>query len=277
MGEDLDQPAVQAARAAGAAAQRVGVTVRELEQLNEMRTAIDLFCRVWNADSPDQLINISIMRAMAHAGNYIVGAYRDGAMIGAVAAFLGPQHLHSHLAGVEPGGQGAGVGYVLKLHQRAWSLARGLPEVRWTFDPLIRRNAYFNLQKLGACATGYLVDFYGPLEDGINVGDATDRLYVRWVLASPAAVEAAGGRPLEVPKSAASRLVEVPPDIEALRASDPRSAADWRYAVREALQRPMGEGWRIAGITRDGFYVLEPPPPCAGSTHPAGETTKEEA
>jgi predicted GNAT superfamily acetyltransferase len=260
---DADDPAdlaAESAQAAELAARRAGVTVRELDRLDEMRVAADLFCRVWNADSPDQVLNTSTMRAMAHAGNYVVGAYRDGTMIGAVVAFLGPDHLHSHVAGVEPGGQGAGVGYALKVHQRAWTLARGLPEVRWTFDPLVRRNAYFNLQKLGACATEYLVDFYGPMADGINAGDATDRLYARWVLAAPPAVQAARGRPVDAPKSAVSRLVEVPPDIEALRASDPRTAADWRYAVREALDGPLRDGWRIAGITRDGFYVLDPPP-----------------
>src|SRR5262249_19079167 len=99
----------------------------------------------------------------------------------------------SHITGVDRTGQSAGVGYALKQHQRAWALARGIPAVRWTYDPLVRRNAYFNLHKLGAAAREYLPDFYGAMDDGTNTGDTTDRLYVSWEPTSPAAVAAARG------------------------------------------------------------------------------------
>ena len=65
--------------------------------------------------------------------------------------------------------------------------------VRWTFDPLVRRNAHFNLHKLGATASEYLPDFYGPMDDGINTGDASDRLMADWQLTSARAVGAAHG------------------------------------------------------------------------------------
>ena len=77
------------------------------------------------------------------------------------------------------------VGYALKLHQRAWALQRGIATITWTFDPLVRRNAYFNLAKLGVRATRYLPNFYGAMQDPINAGDDTDRLLVDWDLASP--------------------------------------------------------------------------------------------
>jgi predicted GNAT superfamily acetyltransferase len=195
-----------------------------------------------------------------------------------VVAFFGADHLHSHITGVEPGKQGAGVGFALKQDQRAWSLERGIATVCWTFDPLVRRNAYFNLQKLGAVPEAYLPDFYGPMADGINLGDVTDRLYVRWDLASPRAVAAAHGQPAEVstgdagvlldrageepaPGDAAptgrALLVAVPSDIEAMRDRDRAAADRWRYAVRSALTTALDAGYRITGLTRDGYYLLE--------------------
>jgi predicted GNAT superfamily acetyltransferase len=54
--------------------------------------------------------------------------------------------------------------------------------VRWTYDPLLARNAHFNLQKLGAFADGFERDFYGEMDDQLNRGDRSDRFTVRWEL-----------------------------------------------------------------------------------------------
>jgi predicted GNAT superfamily acetyltransferase len=261
-------------------AARLGLRIADLTTLAEQRAAAELFGRIWRAD-PDRLINISLLHALAYSGSYVVGAYRGGQMLGAAVAFLGADHLHSHITGVEPTGQGGGVGYALKLHQRAWSLRRGLAEVRWTFDPLVRRNAYFNLHKLGAWVAAYLPDFYGEMVDGINTGDATDRLYIRWELASPVVAAAVRGElpdadsraarvllgrsetdapvePAEVPAlDGPAVLVAVPADVEALRARDPEAATQWRYAVREAMCHALDRGYRVTAMTRDGWYLLE--------------------
>jgi predicted GNAT superfamily acetyltransferase len=252
-----DSAPLTAGRDAAVAAQRAGVRVAELTGIDDLRAAADLLCRVWGAGSPDQIVNLPTLRALTHAGNYAAGAYRNGRLIAATVTFLGIGHLHSHVTGVVPGGQGAGVGYVLKLHQRAWALEHGIPEVRWTFDPLVRRNAYFNLQKLGAWATAYLVDFYGPLADGINVGDASDRLYVTWELAGARAAAAVRGELPAPQPGPAAVLVRLPADIEGLRASDPAEAARWRHAVRDELRVALAAGRQITGVTRDGCYVLE--------------------
>src|SRR6266511_29818 len=204
-------------------------------------------------------------------------------LVGAAVAFFGADHLHSHITGVDRTAQAKGVGFALKQHQRGWALRRGLNRVCWTFDPLVRRNAHFNLHKLGATATAYLPDFYGALKDGINTGDASDRLYIDWVLDSPAAIAAAGGQPHPVspadpvvvldcvhdePVAGGSSgdprrwlLVAVPPDIEGLRGSRPELAARWRYAVRDAVTGAFARGYRIAGMTGDGRYALEPGAP----------------
>ncbi len=276
------QRAADAAEAwsrAQAAANRHGLRIAELTEMAEYDAAAELFCRIWRVGSADELINTGLMRALAYAGNYVVGAYRGGALVGAAVAFRGADHLHSHITGVVPEAQGGGVGYALKQHQRAWSLARGIAEVCWTFDPLVRRNARFNLHKLGALPTAYLPDFYGAMTDGVNVGDASDRLYVTWRLDSARAEAAARGVPTEPstegaralvmrvgdrpeptgPPAPESRrlLVALPLDVEALRATDPELAAPWRLAVREALVGALAAGYAITALTRDGYYLLE--------------------
>ncbi|BCB84056.1 GNAT family N-acetyltransferase [Phytohabitans suffuscus] len=264
--------------AAAAAADRLGVRVVELSEVDDQRAAALLLQRVWHAASPDQLVNASLMRAFSHSGNYVVGAYRGDQLLGAAVAFLGTDHLHSHIAGVEPGRQGSGVGFAMKLYQRVWALDRGLPAVCWTYDPLVRRNAYFNLCKLGARATAYLPDFYGPMDDGINTDGPSDRVYVSWDLTSPGANAAArgrcqevdpaggvvvlgrdeGGAPVPVAEAGGRRLlVAAPSDVEALRGTDARLAGRWRYALRDAVMAAMERGYRVAGVTRDGWYVLE--------------------
>ncbi|MEU8075664.1 GNAT family N-acetyltransferase [Catellatospora citrea] len=277
---------VQAEELARAAADRLGVRMRELSTVAEQNRAADLLCRVWRADSPDQLINGGMLRALEHSGNYVVGAYRGDELIGAAVGFFGDGHLHSHIAGVDPAKQSGGVGFALKQHQRAWALARGIGEVCWTFDPLVRRNAYVNLHKLGATAADYLPDFYGEMNDGINTGEATDRIYVRWELLSPVAVAAARGEVREVdlpalraagaaellgrterdapvppaapvPADGRVLLVAVPGDIERLRAENPVVAKLWRPAVRDVVCGALEAGYRITGMSRDGWYVLE--------------------
>lgn len=268
------------------AADRLGLRVSELVEAPSHHAAAALLQQVWRADTPDVVMSPSLMTALAHSGNYVVGAFQDERMIAAAVGFLGVGHLHSHVAGVDRAVRAGGIGFALKQHQRAWALARGITEVCWTFDPLVSRNAYFNLHKLGASVTEYLPDFYGELPDGINGGDPTDRLYVRWRLTSPEARRAAGDQPggpdgvdadalrrggaqvlLDrvderpsgsgpVERAGEALLVAAPSDIEGLRRRDPAAASAWRYAVRGALVGALAAGYRIAGISRDGFYLL---------------------
>jgi hypothetical protein len=66
--------------------------------------------------------------------------------------------LHSHVTGVVDSMRHAGVGRAIKLHQRDWAAERGLDWITWTFDPLVRRNAWFNIAILGADVHSYLPD-----------------------------------------------------------------------------------------------------------------------
>jgi predicted GNAT superfamily acetyltransferase len=139
----------------------------------------------------------------------------------------------------------------------------------WTFDPLVGRNARFNLVKLGAVGAEYLVDFYGPMDDGINAGDESDRLTARWDLlgAGPAAArDAAPGEATVTHRGPdglplASRAVDViwcrvPADVLELRRTDPAAALAWRHAVREVFTGAFAQGYVATGMTREGWYRL---------------------
>src|SRR5215471_4871048 len=135
--------------------------VAELTDAAAMHEAAALLNRIWGTGD-EHVVDPGTMRALAHIGNYVAGAYDGDTLVGAsVGFFAADGHLHSHVTGIAPEHQGHGVGRALKLHQRDWALARGRTAISWTFDPLIARNAYFNLHTLGATAVEYLPDFCG--------------------------------------------------------------------------------------------------------------------
>jgi predicted GNAT superfamily acetyltransferase len=183
-------------------------------------------------------------------------------------------HLHSHISGVVSSWQGRHVGLALKQHQRAWALERGLGTIEWTFDPLIRRNAFFNLVKLGADIVGFEPSFYGVMHDAINAGDETDRAVVRWELTSAVAVEAVrgtldrdtagttvlraddGGGPVVSASSDPILRAWIPVDAVALRQRNPERGRAWREAVRATVGAAVSNGYVACSMSRDGWYTL---------------------
>ena len=284
----LDHLAPDARDAAAAVAQAGGFRVREIDDPAEHREIERLFARIWNSSSTPPMSG-DIMRMLSYTGAYVAGAYADRRLLGAAVGFLtdgldgtATKHLHSHVAGVSPDSHGRQVGFALKLHQRAWALEHGFNRITWTFDPLVRRNAHFNLTKLGARVTRYLVDFYGDMHDGVNAGQGSDRLLVEWLLDTPQVAAAAQGRPVASagPADAAAMHValrcgagqvpeidescptapilacDIPPDIEAIRSVDPDLGLSWRNTLRSVLHSAMADGARVAGFDRRCGYLL---------------------
>lgn len=236
--------------------------IRPLDTVAALKEAQDVFQRIWRNPVPP--VTAELMRAVEHAGGYAFGAYDGDAMVGASFAFvgLGPRgdvRLHSHITGVLPEARGRHIGLDLKRHQRAWSLERGIETVTWTFDPLVRRNAWFNVARLRAVGVEYLVDFYGPMDDAINLREPTDRLLVEWRLRDPRVVAAAEGEstggPGEDPGEDAV-LVPLPDDVERLRETDPAAARRWREGMRDVLAPLLREGRVVEAMTADGRLVV---------------------
>lgn len=253
--EDVHQALADAARVAAVA----GVTVREMHGRDEEAQVAELLAVIWGRTAENPVVPTEFLRVLGKTGNYIGGAFIDGELVGAsLGVHSSPERrtLHSHIAGVLPGTVGRSIGYALKLHQRAWSLERGIDVVEWTYDPLVSRNAAFNIRKLGALPVEYLENFYGAMADTINAGDLSDRLLVRWYLRDPhVSALAAGAQP--APSDAGGHTIAVPDDIEALRVSDPERAKQWRGELRETLTDVLNDGARIIGFERGVGYILE--------------------
>ncbi len=264
----------------------MSISIHELTDIEDLRRLAELFALVWGRPG-EPPINSDILKALAHSGNYVSGGYFDDKLVAGLVGWFGgvpphELHMHSHILGVLSGSDARGVGFELKQHQRRWCLARDVMVMEWTTDPLVRRNAYFNLTKLGAHAPEYLVNVYGGMSDEINAGEESDRLLIRWRLDS-ASVEAAAsghapepnvddlvragaevglsvgdaGDPVVTGKFARVLLCQVPDDIVALRRSDPVLARAWRMTQRKTFIDAIAAGYEVSGATRSGWYVLE--------------------
>lgn len=272
----LVTPRARAEAAAERAVRRSGAVILEVRTPSDAHRAAELLREVWRG--PQLPVPANLVRTVQYAGGYVFGAYDDaGTLLAVSVGLLAQDGLHSHITGVVPKGQRRGLGYALKQHQRAWALERGMSRITWTCDPLVRRNVLFNVHALGAEVVGYLVDHYGPMEDGVNKGDASDRLGIRWELLGDPALAAgegrlpfvdAGSRPraveigpagLPVVRAVpgAARVVSLPPDIEALRRGDPAAGHLWRRAVRDAVVPAMADGAVVLGLSADGALVLD--------------------
>jgi len=272
-----------------AAAQRGRVEVRALHSHQELTEARAVWDAVWPTFPGATEITGNLLRAMEHAGGYVGGAYVDGRIVGSCLAFVGRTrgehgwhtHLHSHVAAALPGFADRGIGTALKLHQRAWALRHDIDRIVWTFDPLVRRNARLNLVKLGGIGVEYLVNFYGEMDDALNVGDESDRLLLQWDLASSRVSDALSGQLAPVSRAewlalgATDALVDtgdgprflgisspvllcaVPDDIVDIRRMDLPLAKVWRRQVRATIEPVVAAGGRVVGLTTDGYYVME--------------------
>ncbi|GAB1821818.1 GNAT family N-acetyltransferase [Herbidospora sp. RD11066] len=243
------------------------MNVRELTTLAEFEALYAVFDEIWRPDPANPPVTVELMRAFSHVGNYVAGAFVDGRLAGGSVGFCSPPReasLHSHVTGVVT----PGAGLALKRHQRSWALARGISTITWTFDPLVRRNAYFNLVKLGARPERYYENFYGAMADAVNAGDESDRALAVWRIASGpspevmkqavVAVAADTDGPSVREVDAPVVHIELPEDIERLRREDPITAKRWRVTIREELGGRLRQGWRVIGF-RDGGYVVERP------------------
>lgn len=265
----------EAARSDAANARgRAGVEVRALKKPREMVDAASLFARVWPeamAGAPSGWAGM--FTALAHAGNFLAGAFADDALVAVSCGFFyepDVRALHSHITGVLDSHAGKGVGTAVKLYQRAWCLERGIERVTWTYDPLIARNAHFNICNLGGRVSQYASDFYPGLAGG------PDRVFVEWDIthrhrsrrapssgdSAPSCLEVGSDDspvPVRLQPGLSRCAIGIPEDIESLRAGRPAVAKSWSAAVRETLGGLLANGWRVVDFDAARRYVLEAP------------------
>lgn len=275
--------------------------VRPLDGWEEYRACEELQREIWG-DAFAQVAPAGLMKVTARVGGIASGAFdEDGRLAGFVYGITGQdgegRPLHwSHMLGVRPDHRDRGLGLRLKEHQRELLLERGVEEARWTFDPLVARNAHFNLNRLDVEVLDYEPDMYGESESRLHRGLGTDRFVVSWDLPShdpdraregghvsgesaPAAGAAVPGEPggptppgdspdVGAPEASDDEAagaappvvrVEIPADVFAVRERDPDEAGAWRRRTRRAFLARLRAGYRVASFVpgpERGFYLL---------------------
>jgi predicted GNAT superfamily acetyltransferase len=238
---------------AHAAAAAAGVSLRSLTSIPDADAIVEVMIATWGNH---QLVPREMILALAESGNVPIGAVHEDGLVGYVLGWAGVDrgglHVHSHMLAARPERRHRGVGFALKLAQRAQALEQGISTVRWTFDPMLARNAWFNLGKLGAVADRFRRYYYGAMPDALNAGDRTDRLLVRWDLER---------EPGPRPPAEEAVTIPVPPEYGDLRERDPVSARAERDAVAGALEAHLAADRIVVGFDRErSAYVLAPEP-----------------
>ena len=272
--------------------------IKLLESPEEMSLVEDLQRVVWQGSETD-VVPAHVFITAVHNGGLVIGAFVDNQIIGFVFGFPGlettpdgprPKHC-SHMMGIHPDHRDSGVGFALKRAQ--WQMVRhqGLDHITWTYDPLLSRNAYLNIAKLGAVCNTYRRSEYGDMRDGLNAGLPSDRFQVDWWINTRrvdrrlskrarrplkldnfskadlqplySLQQQAGGwpRPPEhfSPLEGHLALAEIPADFTALKDGDFSLARDWRFFSREVFETAFAEGYIVTDFVFDqgrSFYVL---------------------
>jgi predicted GNAT superfamily acetyltransferase len=272
--------------------------IKILESSEDMNAVEELQRAVWPGSETD-VVPAHMLITAIHNGGLVAGAYENDQLIGFVFGFPGieftpdgprPKHC-SHMMGIDPKHRDSGVGFALKRAQ--WQMVRhqGLDHITWTYDPLLSRNAYLNITKLGAVCDTYRRSEYGDMRDGLNAGLPSDRFQVDWWINTRRVEQRLSKRPrrplklenfskadlqplysLHFKAEGWSRppehfaalegklaLAEIPSDFGALKEAEFSLARDWRFFTREVFETAFAAGYIVTDFIyehRRGFYVL---------------------
>lgn len=278
-------------------------SIRILETPQDLTRVEELQRQIWTGSETD-VVPMHLLVTVVHNGGLIFGAFEEEQIIGFIFGFPGleqtpdgprPKHC-SHMLGIRPDRQNSGVGFALKRAQ--WQMLRhqALDRATWTFDPLLSRNAYLNIAKLGAVCTTYRRSEYGEMRDGLNAGLPSDRFQVDWWLNTHRVekrlsassrpplnlkhIARSGLKPLYAPHYLTDGLprppeqippfekrlllAEIPADFMSLKTKDFGLARDWRFFTRELFETAFQEAFIVTDFIFDrdtenrqrGLYLL---------------------
>ena len=260
---------------AGSQAPVAPVEIRRLFHLEEFEDVLALQKTIWSfADV--ELIPMRFLAVVAKVGGHVFGAYDGPRMIGFCFAIPGIKpdgrpYLHSHMLGVLPAYRNAQVGRRLKFRQRDDALARGIALIEWTFDPLELKNAFLNIEKLGAIVRVYKENQYGTTTSPLHGGLPTDRCTAEWWIDSPrvrAILGGAGRRPAPADlktgqEACPTERVSYPSDIAVIRRQDNVRAREIQQTNARLFLDAFSRSLAVTGFERtesEGAYLLEPWP-----------------
>lgn len=238
------------------------IVVRKCTGIEEFQRCVALQKEIWGEE--DLEVEPATLFVVAkETGGQVLGAFDGERLVGytlAVVGFTnGTVFLHSHMTGVHGDYRDRGVGRALKLFQREEALGRGIRLIVWTFDPLVTRNAHFNLNRLGAIARKYLPNLYGQTTSPLHLGLPTDRLWAEWQLDSARAVAAVSDLAKE-PELAPARI-ELPAELDHWKQSDAAQVAKVQARIREEFTSWFARGYAAVGVSQSTTgvaYLLVP-------------------
>ncbi|MBI5523942.1 MAG: GNAT family N-acetyltransferase [Desulfarculus sp.] len=238
--------------------------VRPLKRPQEIAQVIELQARVWGLSPRDTMSPITLTALCQDypRTGWLMGGFLDERMV-ALAVMIAttePGLVYGHMLGVLPELRDGGLGRQLMEATLTLLERRGARRACWTFEPLEARNAHLYLNKLGGRAMDYHQAHF-HLEGDAGQGLPLDRfLYILelarrqdWSRRLEPLEQALAAWPLakagHIPE-APMLLVEIPPDLQALLASDPAAALRWRAETRAILEECLG----ARGMAADRLY-----------------------
>ena len=270
------------------------IRIRDLKTIDDFRRVVDLEHAVWGYTDSADTVTVPVFIFTVKRGATLIGAFdADDRMVGFAYAVVGMKDgrpmLWSHMTGVLPDYRG-GLGYRLKLEQRARALAQGYELIEWTFDPMQAMNAHLNFAKLGGVVEEYAENFYGESTSALHRGTPTDRLVVSWRIGDPHVVrrleqtpglQARSHEVGEAPVANVTAIdgewrvvksldlsvverrvwIEIPTGFTQMQQQAPERALQWRLHVRQMFQAYFAKGYRAVDfvLQRDagfGRYLL---------------------
>ncbi len=237
------------------------IEIRALHNQEEFIEAVRLQQTIWGFQDIE-LLPVRLFVTATKVGGQAFGAFDQGRMIGFCLAIPGIKaadkpYLHSHMLGVLKDYRDAGVGRMLKLEQRKEALSRGLKLMEWTFDPLEIKNAYFNMERLGAIVRRYTLNQYGTTSSKLHAGLPTDRCVAEWWLDSDRVHKILAGEQPERREIVAR--ISVPSDIYTIKDTEPEKAREIQKRVSGQFLELFAKGLAVTGFERTsdaGTYLL---------------------
>jgi len=241
-----------------------GVLVRPCHGIEEFEACVNVERAVWKSADID-IVPISLFVIASKTGGQVIGAFHGSDVVGFTMAIAGwrdrKPFLHSHMTAVLDRYRDRGIGRRLKLFQREDALARGISLIEWTFDPLIIKNAYFNLMRLGAVARRYLPNAYGITTSPLHSALPTDRLVAEWHLRSVRVRRMLARKQATPVFSKKAVRISIAANLEDLKKSNPAKAVRRQAKIRAQFTLLLGKGYAATAVApnQSGMdYILEP-------------------
>jgi predicted GNAT superfamily acetyltransferase len=237
------------------------IEIRPLTEREDLKSVVRLQRKIWGFEDVD-LIPLRLFVVASKIGGQVFGAFDGKQMAGFCMAIPGlkpggKSYLHSHMLGVIAEYRNTGVGRSLKLAQRDDALGRSIDLIEWTFDPLEIKNAFFNMERLGAVVGRYVLNQYGTTSSPLHGGLPTDRCIAEWWIASPRVRAILAGKIADRP--AVEACIAIPSAIASIRVNDPARARSIQQQASEEFRAAFQRGLAVIGFERSeqaGTYLL---------------------